>query len=159
MICYRSGKTRSKYIETIQGCPQGDPLSPIIFNLVINPMLDHLESKKLCRVLRCGERNTDSLYMYTDDFICICNNKEDLQECINWCSKCINYFNLRANLKKSAVMKFFKKGTRDTTITHFVKMELFTWGENGPTLPNVTEYKYLGMLLDTSMCWTNTAQE
>ena len=40
--CYRVDGSKSKYIETIQGVPQGDPLSPIIFNLVINPILNEL---------------------------------------------------------------------------------------------------------------------
>ena len=38
-----NGKHRSKPFGTIQEVPQGDPLSPICFNLVINPMLDEMD--------------------------------------------------------------------------------------------------------------------
>ena len=46
------------------------------------------------------------MFMYADDFVCLCETAEELQKAINICKKCIHFFNLRANIKKSAVMRF-----------------------------------------------------
>lgn len=85
-ICYRVDGSKSDYIDTIHGVPQGDPLSPIIFNLVINPMLDTLEDAHICHKFVTSESETDeTLCMYTDDFLCICDSKKKMQEAINMC--------------------------------------------------------------------------
>jgi len=157
VACYRVGTSRSKDIHTIQGVPQGDPLSPIIFNLVINPLLDTLDREcqgnDICHKLVCGDAETNSLFMYADDFVCVCESKEALQRAVNICQKCVNFFNLKANVKKSAVMRFFRKCVKKRKRQATLKSEVFNWGEKGPELPNVTKYKYLGMKLDTDLNW------
>ena len=129
---YKINGSHTKYINTIQGVPQGDPLSPIIFNLVINPMLTELESKGICYIFRWHDKNSQSIMMYADDFACICETREQLQEAINICKKTIDYFNLRANVKKSAVMQF--SSDPETRFGH----KVFTWGEGGSELPFVS---------------------
>ena len=151
--CYRTSGGTTKKIRTVRGVPQGDPLSPIIFNLVINPMLDELERHGLCRKLSSGGIKTDGLYMYADDFLCVCDTKKDLQDAINICWKCINYFDLQANVTKSACMRFWSPKTRESVKLEAFNNEIFYWGVKGPALPNVKDYKYLGMKLDWDMNW------
>ena len=108
-VRYRVDNSCTDEIETIQGVPQGDPLSPILFNLVINPMLMELDKHKICHRFMGEGTDSESLFMYADDFLCVCDSPEELQNAINICKKCIEYFNLRANVKKSAVMIFRSK--------------------------------------------------
>ena len=119
---YRINGENTKYVGTKQGVPQGDPLSPIIFNLVINPMLSELEKQNICFQFINNDTTSQSIKMYADDFMCICTDPEKLQKAINICKKTIDYFNLRANVKKSATMKF-KPGETDQIFKH----EKFTY--------------------------------
>lgn len=56
---FRINNQHTKYIETIQGVPQGDPLSPIIFNMVIKPMLKTLEQSGISYKLVKNDRTAD----------------------------------------------------------------------------------------------------
>ena len=124
---------------------------------MINPLLDTLDREcqgnDICHKLVCGDAETNSLFMYADDFVCVCESKEALQRAVNICQKCVNFFNLKANVKKSAVMRFFRKCVKKRKRQATLKSEVFNWGEKGPELPNVTKYKYLGMKLDTDLNW------
>ena len=103
-------------------------------------------------MFRPHEAESQAIMMYADDFACVCDTQEDLQRAINICKRCIDYFNLRANVKKSAVMRF--SGDDEKTF----EKELFTWGENGTKLPFISSlekekrhYKYLGLKMDPWM--------
>lgn len=58
-------------------------------------------------------------------------------------------------LKKNAVMRFWKKGTPDKVKKRKLRTEIFRWGSepDSSILPNVSEYKYLGMKLDSDLDW------
>ena len=129
---YKINGSHTKYIKTVQGVPQGDPLSPIIFNLVINPLLTELETHGICYIFRGKKKTSQSIMMYADDFACICETKENLQKAINICKRTIDFFNLRANVKKSAVMRFSKN--KERKFDH----ETFTWGHKGTELPFIS---------------------
>ena len=88
-VRYKHGRSHTKYIHTVKGVPQGDPLSTVIFNLVVNPMLRELEKHNICYRIRPSMGQT--LMMYADDFACICKSEEELQQAINICKKCIKF--------------------------------------------------------------------
>ena len=56
-----------------KGTFQGDPLSPIIFNMIFNPLLQYLESIEKCGY-KLGEKYFITL-PYADDFTLITNDK------------------------------------------------------------------------------------
>ena len=152
---YRIDGTTTKEIETIQGVPQGDPLSPIIFNLVINPMLMELQKHKICYKFVANDESSQSMFMYADDFVCLCETAEELKKAINICKKCINSFNLRANIKKSAVMRFCSDEKLADEWKKKVEQGVcdFAWGKNGDAIPSVKEYPYLGATIDSQLNW------
>ena len=115
-VRYKTDNKHTKYIQTKKGVPQGDPLSTIIFNLVINPMLRELEKANIC--YKINKNMGQTLMMYADDFACICESKEQLQEAINICKKCVDFFALKANESKSAGMQFIEN-CNIYTPTHF----------------------------------------
>ena len=78
LICDMHDKTKARfrvnneltnYIDTIQGVPQGDPLSPILFNIVIDPMLRELEDKGIGYKFIHKDKESHVFMMYADDFV------------------------------------------------------------------------------------------
>ena len=95
-----------------------------------------------------------TLMMYADDFACICKSEEELQQAINICKKCVDYFSLTANVSKSTGMQIVENDS-DLCKTNF------TWGPNGDTMgqiPNDKEnsYPYLGIKLHYQLKWDDT---
>ncbi len=52
-------------------------------------------------------------------------------------------------------MRFFRKNVKKNQRKRIRKEEEFRWGIKGPILPNVTEYKYLGMKQDSDLNWVD----
>ena len=148
---FRVNNEHTNYINTIQGVPQGDPLSPIIFNIVINPLLEALQKKNIAYKFVRNDNNAHSFLMYADDFVLLAENEEQLQEGIEVCKECIDYLGLKANVKKSAVMQF--------TMGEEKSQYKFKWGEN--EIPfngenkntKIDSYQYLGITIDKDLTW------
>ena len=139
-VRYRTKFGNTDLIRTLFGVPQGDPLSPIIFDIVIDPMLRQLQKSGICyRFLR--RPGTECQWMYADDFACICDSAKDLQKAINICKDCVDFFQLKANVKKSAVMLFYGSPQESKPT------ETFTWGTKGPKLEITDSYPYLGVAI------------
>ena len=116
----------STELPVIYGVPQGSVLGPTLFTIYINDLIDHVQSR---------------INFYADDTIIYDVDPDvvqrDLTSIYNWCN--INL--LTINCKKSQWMKtdiISKRNDDDIT---------FTLGDT--PLEKVSEYKYLGMTVDS----------
>jgi hypothetical protein len=127
--CIANGKTSEEFQVKV-GTAQGCPLSPALFNVFIQDLIDDLnESKKAVITLA-----------YADDIVVVAESAELLQQVINICAIWTGENKMKANVIKSAVMEIpadKKKPIKDTAYTY-----------NGAPLPKVDTYKYLGVLFD-----------
>ena len=118
----------SEKIDIKRGVRQGDPLSPILFNLVMDILVHQLESSG--KGIKLGDHQIASL-MFADDLILMADTDEDLQSLVNTTSSFYESVGLKANARKSFVMNT----TEDIHI-------------NGETIPLTNKFRYLGAIFD-----------
>jgi hypothetical protein len=127
--CIANGQTSEKFQVKV-GTAQGCPLSPALFNVFIQDLLDELNES--------GEGVIT--LAYADDIVVVAESAERLQQLINICAIWTGKNKMKANVIKSAVMEIpadKKKPLKETVYTY-----------NGVPLPKVDTYKYLGVLFD-----------
>ena len=126
----------SKIFKMSKGTFQGDPLSPIIFNMVFNPLLQYLESIEKSGY-KLGEKYFITL-PYADDFTLITNDKRRHQKLMDDINKKIADMGL--TLAPSKCRTFSITGGRPNEID-------FKLGQQ--VIPNIKneDQKFLGKLL------------
>jgi hypothetical protein len=124
-------------ITSSKGCPQGGVLSPLLWSLVVDELLETLEES--------GHKAIG----YADDIVVYSNGKyEDtvrnrmtdaILGILRWCEK----VGLRANPSKTTLVPFTnrKKISQEPIII------------NNLPIPYSREVKYLGVILDQRMTW------
>ena len=120
-----------------KGVKQGCPLSPLLFSLYINDLDRHLDTEvkgaitaiATVRISHCD---------YADDIMILTNSADDLQSQLNRLSTFARSKRLTVNTDKTKVLVFFSTDT--TTLPTFTC--------NGAPLEFVTEFKYLGIMLN-----------
>ncbi len=133
------------WFSSSQGTKQGDNLSPNCFSLYLNPLLSELKASGLgVRV----ENDIISVLAYADDLVFVAESHQDLQSLIDilktWCYK----WRLSVNIDKTKIMHFRPANSPQTDF-------VFKYGDL--PLECVSEYKYLGILLDEHMDFSKTA--
>ena len=134
------------WFETQNGVKQGDTLSPTLFNIFINDLVNDVNALNLgididgCRI---------SILLYADDIVLLSQSEKDLQkmlDCVyNWSKK----FKIRFNAKKSNIVHFRKLNEpRSTFKFHLDTIQLSI----------VNQYKYLGIILNEFLDYDVTAQ-
>lgn len=139
--CIRIGKDRSRPILCRQGVRQGDPLSAILFNLVIDEILGLLDR-------HIGYRNQEGLRIsylaFADDLILTAASPRGLQEQVNKLKEGLESAGLHLNEAKCATMHIDIDGKRKTWIAN---PEEFLTINSKPViaLSIATTYQYLGL--------------
>ena len=97
--------TRSSFVDDFfnitRGLRQGGCLSPILWNIVLDPLITTLELK--AKGYHCSEAPVFKLSImgYADDVITVSGDRKDSQYQTTLCSKFWKEVNLRPNAKKS----------------------------------------------------------
>jgi hypothetical protein len=110
---------------------QGDPLSPLLFNIAI---------MDAAQAILQGPTKT-KLYIYADGMVLVSKSKQELQEAFNDLHDWSQENDFTVNKKKTVNMVFRKGG--QLSETDFICC-------NGETLKNVSSFRYLGVTLQTS---------
>ena len=86
--CIKINYMFTEYLYVNSGVKQGDPLSPLLFNLFINDLARDVNNEH-CGV-KAGIYNVGIL-LYADDIVLISHSSEKLQQPLNclhkWCMK------------------------------------------------------------------------
>ena len=117
------------------GVKQGDNLSPNIFNLYLNDIVDAL-NKEVCDPVKLGSTNFNCL-LYADDIILLSESEAGLQKCPDKLSQYCESWCLNVNYEKSKVMIFNKAGRLYGNSNYYI---------NNIKLEVVRQYKYLGII-------------
>ena len=93
-------KTNNKttnFFNYKKGVQQGNPLSPLLFNLYINDIFEFLKSDSS---LTLGGQKYFNALMYADDMIIMSTTQEGLQKCLNELNEYCEKWKLNVNQKK-----------------------------------------------------------
>ena len=128
------------YFKYQKGVQQGNPLSPLLFNLFINDIFDILKNDS--SLITLDNQYDFNALMYADDLIMMSPTQEGLQKSIDNLSNYCKKWKLSINTKKTKCM-IFSKGT-NIKKTNFIL--------NGRNITTTKEYKYLGITINSRNC-------
>lgn len=134
-----NGQTSSP-VKVGRGVRQGDPLSPILFNMVMDLVLAALPKEIGYRLE--GERV--SALAFADDLVLVAGSKMGMQEAIGCVEKSSGLMGLRLNHSKSSVLSMVPDGHRKKH--HYLSERTFRVG--GRLIRQVTcveRWRYLGV--------------
>ena len=134
-------------ISSNLGLKQGCPLSPLLFNLYVNDIVQHLGPTPSDSIELQNEKITH--FMYADDLVIVSATKEGLQEKLDELSQFAEVKELTINTKKSQVMIFNKSG----------KLLKDTFSIYGQKLDIVQKYTYLGVDIPASGTFSTSIKE
>lgn len=140
---FSTNEGRTGDIEILSGVKQGCPLSPLLFNLVLDELLERIEK------LNCGVKLDDmriGAMAFADDLAIMAGSGGEMDILLNACREFFNEKSLTINAKKCASLRVLpvkgKKSMKVVTIVHR------KWGgENIPSLTFNDLGKYLGVKL------------
>ena len=129
----------TKFFGYEKGVQQGNPLSPLLFNLFIN---DIFEAVKNGGPVSLDDTNFFNALMYADDLIIMATSKEELQKSLDNLKVFCDKWKLNINYKKTKCM-VFSKGTcrKDPKFTIDSK-----------SIETTKEFKYLGITIKSAKC-------
>lgn len=138
-----SQKEKSRVIPVTRGVKQGDPLSPFLFNLVIDEAITN--AKKLGLGIRLGEERV-SVLAFADDLVVAAETPAGLQALIDVICDTLSGAGLRVNAGKCRSLSLQIDGKRKKW--YLASQTRFHVG--GAPMDSIgisDEYKYLGILV------------
>ena len=135
------GNKLTQFFKCKKGVRQGDPLSPLLFNIFINGVFDKLRNNN-CNPVTFDEENYFSALAYADDIVLFSTTAEGLQKALDTTEQYCKEWRLSINHKKTKCMTFTRGTQKEKT--------KFTIG--GIALENTNEYKYLGIIINKKNC-------
>ena len=125
-----------------RGTKQGDPLSPLIFAMVINPLLKHWERKRNGTKLLGGKH---VVFAYADDMLIVTEDSSEIIACLRDLKQYDEWMGLQVSPKKSLIW------------SNEMEME-FIEGIKVSKDPKES-YKYLGVWLNRDLDWRKQMEE
>lgn len=127
----------SEWFSTTCGVKQGDNLSPLLFNVYINGLLEKLSS--MGKGITLPDGGKVCALAFADDIVIISESPDELQLMLNtltmWCME----WDMTVNTRKTQIVVF----GQNSDIHHFFI--------GSYEINIVSEYKYLGITLDSQL--------
>ena len=123
---------------------QGDTLSPNLFKIFINDLVERFGDE--CDGVSLGDLKLNCL-MYADDLILVSQSERGLQNCLNKFETYCEHWCLDININHTKSLVFNKSG----------KILPFTFHINDNSIENVKTYKYLGIVF-SALCTFSQAK-
>ena len=137
--CYiRTKNMASKLFEVPDGLRQGGVLSPVLFIITMNEIIQ--KSREGAKALRIGYKNMKPVEItecaFADDLVIFAKKEEELQRNINVWKENLGEYNLKINISKSKVMMISRSSRNIKIQIDNIQME------------QVEDFKYLGTVIE-----------
>ena len=136
VACVKLNRSYTDWFGTNSGVKQGDSLSPTLFCIFINDLITEINNLELG--VDIGTRNL-SILVFADDIVLMGDSEIKLQTMLThverWCRK----WRLSVNKDKTKVVHFRNRRKKQTD---------FKFMFDGSEIEKVSQYKYLGVLMD-----------
>jgi len=133
----RTNESESEFFNIEKGVLQGETLSPMLWNIFLDGIVEELNNNAETRAVTLNEKKLKIL-MYADDIAMTAGNAFDMQEKIETLRNFFITHDLKINLNKTNVVAYGTSKRKN-------KSPKFYWGEE--TIQPASEYKYLGVIL------------
>ena len=134
----RVGSEESDTINIHKGVKQGCPLSPLIFNFCMNPLLNKLEQEG--EGYNISEDCSLKVQAYADDIILFSSTREGLQNNLNIVNNFMNYAKVTVNTNKCHTMSYVFRNNR----RYYEDAPFQIAGDNIPVCDLSESIEYLG---------------
>ena len=125
--CVENNGSFSAIFETNTGVKQGEPLSPLLFNIYLNDLVEYLGVNSMTS-MTLNEVKINS-FLYADDLALVATSPENLQVKLNLLHEYCKKWKLNINISKTKVVEFNKTGKLNHKLN-------FTLGENNIKVEN-----------------------
>ncbi|CAN0437199.1 unnamed protein product, partial [Laminaria digitata] len=143
MIKVRSGNRLSEAVRLERGVRQGCPLSPVLFNIFINDILDGAENMGVT-VPGLGPKAEIPGLMFADDLVTLSEDGDSMNRMTEHLSEWTTENEMAVGIQKCGVMVV---GGRAPPLAD----RMDKWRINGEEVPVVESYKYLGVDITPSL--------
>ena len=134
----RIGSNESDIIHIHKGVKQGCPLSPLIFNFCMNPLLNKLEKEGAG--YNISDKCSLKVQAYADDIIIFASTRDGLQRNLNIVNSFLEYAKVMVNTNKCHTMSYVYRDRR-----RYYEVEPFQIaGEDIPVSDLSQSIEYLG---------------
>ena len=137
----------SPWFGVSQGVKQGCTLSPTLFQIYINDLIDEINA------LECGiniGNKSVSVLLFADDIAIIAKNEEDLQRCLNVVNNWCNKWRLSINSSKSKIIHYRFKGKQCSNYKFMCGQYQLDYTDN---------YRYLGLWLNEHLNYDDMVKD
>jgi hypothetical protein len=135
------GEDKSKDFKVGMGVRQGSPLSPMLFALVLDEVIDEIQRLRVGCIMRGIKCN---ILVYADDIVILGPSQHAVQEIVNVLARCLEGKGLEINIGKTVAMEI-KEGRKRSEAKE-IKI-------NGQSIKWVTEFKFLGTWIQHDLKW------
>jgi hypothetical protein len=101
---FQAGSQNTRTIPITRGVKQDDPLSPLLFNIAMDPLLETLEQKKKGYKYGPNVEDTITSFCYADDNAITSGSIADMNDNLHTVQDFCNITGMRFNIRKSACL-------------------------------------------------------
>jgi hypothetical protein len=134
------GDKSTSTLPMTSGVKQGCPLSPILFNLVLDELIQNIGEKDGLIV----NDSKVAILAFADDLVLISGTEDGLAANLHTCEVFFNDRSMRLNAKKSMSLSLVRAHGRKSMLTDGTP-KWKVYGEDLPAIQHTQEIKYLGV--------------
>ena len=151
----------SEPFRLLQGVAQGDPMSCVLFNVMIDDLIDTLQTNCAADGIALVPDHRQATLVaqgYADDVSSLSGTRAGLQRIIDVYRSHLALWKGEVNIKKSCTMTFHAGGRSDDLPAGPTPADApapWLWGD--AALPHVDKVKYLGVVFTSDCTWNEHA--
>jgi hypothetical protein len=144
----RTNDNEGVEIKILRGVKQGDPLSPLLFNLCLEPLLETIDENTSGIKISSNQERGISILAFADDIVLLGANEREAQFQVDTLHKYLDGLKMKLSREKSQTFQVVSK--KDTWYVKDPEIKLE--GLNIPAIDPDEAFRYLGAKMGPWKC-------